>query len=190
MAKVETIRSILSGGHRLGVARVREVAELILARPRKVPQLVECLWDPDPGVANRAADALERASFRRPELLALWKDSLLGLLAEARENKLRWNLALMVPRLNLSKTEIGRAAGTLRTYLEDSSSIVKTAAMHGLAGLALQDPSLKPEVLDLLHILSRSATPAMRARGRILLEQLDAEGKKAVRKRKPDSPRG
>ena len=33
-----------------------------------------------------------------------------------------------------------------------------------------------PEVLDMLRILSRTGTPAMRARGRILLKRLEAEG--------------
>jgi hypothetical protein len=168
---------MLAGGPRLGVARVCEVVELVLAQPRKTSQLIECLWDADPGVACRAADALEKVSHRRPELLAPrlapWKDALLGLLAEATEIKLRWNLALLVPRLTVAKTEIRRAASALRTYLEDRSSIVKTCAMQGLAELTRQDPSLLPDVLDLVRILARSGTAAMRARGRILLEDLE-----------------
>jgi hypothetical protein len=105
---------------------------------------------------------------------------LLGLLAEARENKLRWNLALSVPRIKLSAAEAQRAAEALRVYLEDKSSIVKTAAMHGLADLTRHDPSLLPEVLDMLRILSRSGTPAMRARGRILLKKLEAPLKRTL----------
>ena len=165
---------LLAGRHRLHAGRAREVAALILAQPKKLPQLIECLWDENEGVANRAADALERATFHQPTLAHPWKDALLGLLAEARENKLRWNLALSVPRLDLNVAEAQRAAAALRTYLEDKSSIVKTAAMHGLADLTRHDPSLLPEVLDTLRILSRSGTPAMRARGRILLKKLEA----------------
>ena len=96
------------------------------------------------------------------------------------ENKLRWNLALSVPRIKLSAAEAQRAAAALRTYLEDESSIVKTAAMHGLADLTRHDPSLLPEVLDMLRILSRSGTPAMRARGRILLKKLEAPLKRTL----------
>jgi hypothetical protein len=33
---------------------------------------------------------------------------------------------------------------------------------------------LRPEVLDLLRILTRTGTPAMRARGRLLLRRLEA----------------
>ena len=45
--------------------------------------------------------------------------------------------------------------------------------MHGLAGLTRWDPSLLPQVLDMLRVLSRSGTPAMRARGRILLKRME-----------------
>jgi len=139
-----------------------------------------------PRRGNRAADALERSTACKPprldpQLLAPWKESLLGLLADAQPNKLRWNLALTVPRIELSITEARRVASTLHGYLDDSSSIVKTAAMHGLADLTRHDPALLPEVLDLLRILSRSGTPAMRARGRILLKKLESGGEKPPR---------
>ncbi len=179
-AKPETIREmLLSGRHRLHAGRAREVAVLVLDEPKRIAQLIECFWDEDAGVANRAADALERASYYRPSLAARWTEPLIGLMAEAEQNKLRWNLALSVPRLDLSVAEARRAASTLRTYLEDRSSIVKTAAMQGLASLVRCDPSLLPEVLDTLRILSRSGTPAMRARGRFLLRKLEVAGQRS-----------
>ena len=75
---------------------------------------MECLWDEQPGVANRAADALERASCWRPQILANWKDALLDRMLDATENKLRWNLALMISRTTLTETETGRVAAVLR----------------------------------------------------------------------------
>jgi hypothetical protein len=186
MEKQETIRAMLAKGrHRLDVGRVKEVAALVLAKPKRVGQLIECLWDEDPGVANRAADALERATYHRPSLAAPWTESLIGLMAEAEQNKLRWNLAFLVPRLDLSAEEARRVAVSLRTYLDDQGSIVKTAAMHGLTVLTRHDPKLLPEVLDMLRILSRSGTPAMRARGRILLKKLETASTRTTRMRNP-----
>jgi hypothetical protein len=175
MRKQETIHAMLAvGRHRLDPGHSRNVAELVLANPRKTGQLIECLWDEDPGVANRAADALERATFHHPKLAQPWKESLIGLMAEVEQNKLRWNLALLVPRLELSVAEARRTASILQGYLDDRSSIVKTAGMHGLAALTRHDSEMLPEVLDMLRLLSRSGTPAMRARGRILLKKLEA----------------
>jgi len=174
MAKARTIREMLAPGKRLDGGHACEVAALLLKNPRKTGQVVECLWDEGAGVANRAADVLERASSRRPQILARWKTALLDRMLDAGENKLRWNLALMISRTQLTEAETARAAAVLRKWLDDKSSIVKTSAMHGLAGLTLWDPSLLPEVLDMLRILSRSGTPAMRARGRILLKRMEA----------------
>jgi hypothetical protein len=174
MKKSGTMRAMLAMGKRIAAGRAPEVAALLLADPRKTGIVVECLWDDNLGVANRAADALERASCGNPKLLTPWKDVLLGRMADASENKLRWNLALMIPRVELTIADTERAAAVLRTWLDDRSSIVKTSAMHGLAGLTRWNPALLPEVLDMLRILSRSGTPAMRARGRILLKRLEA----------------
>ena len=190
MARQETIRAMLmSGRHRLDLGRAREVANLVLARPRRTSALIECLWDEEAGIANRAADALERASYYKPTLAAKWTESLIGLMAEAEQNKLRWNLALAVPRLDLSVAEARRVGASLRTYLDDRSSIVKTAAMHGLADLTRHDHSLLPEVLDMLRVLSRSGTPAMRARGRILLKRLEGPSPRVEAFRNPPARR-
>lgn len=177
---------MLLAGHRMAPGLSPEVAAQLLKRPRMAGQLVALLWDADQGVANRAADALERASYHKPELLRRWKDALLGRMADATANKLRWNLALIIPRVPLTVSETERAAAVLRSWLEDRSSIVKTAAMQGLAGLTHWNPALLPEMLDMLRILSRSGTPAMRARGRILLKKLEPGGRNSKRESKLD----
>jgi hypothetical protein len=165
MVTAESIHSMLAaGGKRLSSGLTDEVVKLVRAHPKKAAQLIECLWDEDPGVAMRAADALEKLTRGDPSLLRPWKAPLLGLLTEATEKKLRWCLAITIPRLELTAPECRRAAETLQSWLEDSSTIVKTCALQGLADLTRQDPSLKPSVVDLLRIHSRSGTPAMRAR--------------------------
>lgn len=164
---------MLAPGGRLDAGRAWEVVELVEGRPKELARLVECLWDDDVAVANRAADALERATRDRPAQAQPWKDPLLGLMAEATEKKLRWNLALVIPRLKLTLVECHRVAATLNSYLDDPSSVVKTAALHGLADLTRQDPKSLPAVVDLLRTAGRSGTPAMRARSRILLKAFE-----------------
>ncbi|MFP5234379.1 MAG: hypothetical protein ACLGSD_00640 [Acidobacteriota bacterium] len=165
------------GRHALHPGRACEVAEWIADRPRRIPALIELLWDDDPGVASRAADVLERITHQpTPALLRAvteYKEALLGLLADSTFAKVRWNLALTLPRLRLTVPDCRRMAAVLATWLDDRSSIVKTAALHATAMLTRQDPSLLPDALDLLRIAGRSGTPAMRARSRILLQQLE-----------------
>jgi len=45
--------------------------------------------------------------------------------------------------------------------------------LHGLADLTLRDPSLRPNVIELLQVIGRSGTPAMRARTRLLLARFE-----------------
>src|SRR5215831_13871161 len=117
MATGESIRQMLAPGRRLDVGRVWEAVELVEGRPGKLAQLVECLWDDDVAIANRAADALERVTRDRPTRAQRWKDELMGLIAEATEKKLRWNLALVIPRLKLTVPECRRVAALLGSYL-------------------------------------------------------------------------
>jgi len=178
MSQAQNLRSQLAEGkHPLALGRVRELTATLLADPGKAGHLVELLWDDDPGVASRAADVLERISRRgmpvRERILPAAKKALLGLLPEAAPKKLRWNLALMVGRLPLTVFEARRAAEVLQSWLSDPSSILKTAALQGLADITSQDPTLLPMVLDLLRIQGRSGTAAMRARSRLLLKKLE-----------------
>ena len=139
MLQTETIRQMLLPGKRLDSGRVWEVVELIEGKLSRLAQLLDCLLDNDPAIASRAADALERITRDRPQRAQPWKDALIGLLAETTEKKVRWNLALLIPRLKLTVPECRRVAQILRTYLDDPSSIVKTAALHGMADLTRQD---------------------------------------------------
>jgi hypothetical protein len=172
------IRQLLAQGrYALSAGRVKEIVPLIQAQPKLAEHLVELLFEEDQGISQRAADVLERISHKPSpalyRILAAQKNALLGLLAEAEPKKVRWNLALTLGRLSLTVPECRRASQVLQTWLDDPSSIVKTAALQCLADLTRQDPSLQPMVLDLLRIHSRSGTAAMRARGRILLKAVE-----------------
>jgi HEAT repeat protein len=168
----QRLADMLGGGDRRSIGKSNEVAKLILSEPKRFAELIECLWDEDPIVRMRAADAAEKITVSRPELLKPFKRELLGLLAEAEQIELRWHLALMVPRLALSRVERERAATALQRYLEDRSSIVKTCALQGLVDLARQDPSLRELARGTLEESLRTGTAAMKARARKLMNGL------------------
>jgi hypothetical protein len=168
----QRIADDLRGGDRRSIGKSNHIAKVVLSEPKLFTELVECLWDVDPIVRMRAADAAEKVTAARPELLNAHKQELLRLLAEAEQIELRWHLALMVPRLELSTPERRRAVAALQRYLEDRSSIVKTFALQGLADLARQDASLREPVRRALEESLRTGTAAMKARARKLLKGL------------------
>ena len=173
----------LQGGDRRSIGKSNQVVAKILRQPNLFPKLIELLWHDDPIVRMRAGDATEKISAQNPTLLQPHKSELLSLAAETTQQELRWHLALMLPRLKLNRAERTRAIATLRTYLTDRSSIVKTFALQALTDLAQGDPTTESEILDLLHQSTRTGTPAMKARARKLLTQFQKKSTATKRKR-------
>jgi hypothetical protein len=162
----------LAGGDRRSIGRSNEVVADVLARPRLFRVLVEGLTSEDPIICMRAADALEKITVQRPELLQPHKKTILEISGSTRQQEVRWHMAALFPRMNLRARDRAVAVDILFDYLRDKSSIVKTFAMTGLAGLAAEDAALRAKILPLLKDLTDIGTPAMRARGRKLLAGL------------------
>src|SRR5271169_1150906 len=167
------ILAMLEGGDRRTIGRADQVSAIVSSDPELFPALIRGLWSADPLVRMRAADATEKVTREHPEMLQPFKKELLGLLNEAKQQELRWHLAVMIPRLALNAKERQTAISSLSIYLEDHSSIVKTFALQGLADLAMDEPSIQPKVLEIVRQATRNGTPAMKARSRKLLLRLE-----------------
>ncbi len=168
----QDIAALLKGGDRRSIGRSQRVVKLVSRQPERFPELLKCLWEEDPVIRMRAADAAEKVTLTHPELLNPHKQELLGLLDEAQQIELRWHLALMLPRVTLSAQERARAAASLQRYLEDRSSMVKTFALQGLADFARQDAQLREPAQRIIEGSLRTGTAAMKARARKLLKEL------------------
>jgi hypothetical protein len=168
----KNILALLEGGDRRMIGQAERVAAMVSEDAKLFPGLIAGLWSANALARMRAADAAEKVTRKHPELLQPYKKELLGLMSEAREQELRWHLAVMVPRLLLNAKERQAAASLLEGYLEDRSSIVKTFALQGLADLAEAEPSLREKVVEILGEAARKGTAAMKARSRKLLKHL------------------
>ena len=130
------LRAQLSlGRHALDPACAVEVAAWIREHPRQAGRLIELLWDDDAGVANRAADVLERVSIEpSPTLrrvIADYKGALLGLLPDARFIKLRWNLAFVISRPPLTLPDFFISPVTFRCLFLMSSIFFSSRSCPG-----------------------------------------------------------
>ncbi len=126
----------------------------------------------DPIIRMRSADAAEKITARYPEHLQPYKTKLIQQVARIEQQEVRWHVAQMIPRLELSEEERAVVVEILLGYLNDKSKIVKTFSMQALADLAEQDGGLRSQMIPLLEELTRTGSPAMRSRGRKLLEKL------------------
>ena len=173
MQALRGILKKLAGGDRRSIGRADEVVAEVLARPALFRALFQGLSCDDYVVQMRAADAIEKITRERPELLGPYRKRVLEIAASAEEKELRWHMALMLPRLRTTVRERAAAVDILHAYLKDaSSSIVRTCAMQGLADFAREDQRLRKRVVPMIEELTEIGTPAMRARGRNLLKQM------------------
>jgi hypothetical protein len=174
MKKADFIRK-LSGGDRRSIGKSEEVVSEVLADARLFGALFECMLVNDPLVRMRAADAVEKITSLRSDFLKPHKAKLLTKVALIDQQEVRWHVAQLISRLELSRPERRKAASLMEGYLNDKSSIVRVSAMQTLAELAMQDVTLKSGISKQLAKLTEEGTPAMQARGRKLLAMLNGD---------------
>lgn len=162
-------RTILRGGDRRSLGRAAAALALLRQDPRRTMLVIPLLRDPDPVVAMRAADILEKLSRSHPASLQPFKRGLLSQLQQATQQEVQWHLAQLVPRLVLSPPERVHAFQALERYLSAASSIVRTSALQGLAELARGNARLRARARRQLLTARENGTPAMKARARHLL---------------------
>lgn len=141
-------------------------------QPDLFKDLVAGLFDRDPIVRMRAADAMEKISTDDPRLLQPFKSKLVGLAQQTRQQELRWHLAQMIPRLDLTPQETTSVTDVFVDYLWDDSKIVVTFAMQALHDLAVKKGRVSTRVLSALENLTHTGSPAIKARGKKLLPKL------------------
>ena len=162
----------LAGGDRRSIGRVGEIVADVLNDPALFEVVFHAMLSNDPIIRMRSADAIEKITARHPEYLQPYKTKLIQQVAKIEQQEVRWHVAQMIPRLELSEEERAVVVEILLDYLHDKSKIVKTFSMQALADLAEQDASLRSQVIPLLEELTRTGSPAMKSRGRKLLERL------------------
>ena len=137
--------------------------------------LFQGLETPDPILRMRCADAIEKVTANRPELLLPFKKTILNRLSKLEQQEVRWHVAPMLARLPLTEAEEVTVVNVLLGYTNDRSSIVKTLSMQALADIALRSHRLLPEIKQHIEELSIIGTPAMKARSKKLLKSLAKE---------------
>lgn len=169
---MEEILQKLKGADRRSIGRVNEVVSEVLNKPALFDPIFAGMLSDDPCLRMRCADASEKITAQRPELLQPYKRKLIRQVAGINQQEVRWHVAQMLPRLELSRAERRVVIEILLDYLRDKSRIVRTFSMQALAEMAMADRSFRSRMIDLIEELSRTGSPAMKSRGRKLLAEL------------------
>lgn len=165
---------LLRGGDRRMVRGVAEVVEQVRASPAMFDQLIAGMQYDDPLVRMRSADAAEKLTRDHPDWLQPHKRILLNDISQCTQQEVRWHVAQMLPRLKLTRRECEQVMRLLMEYLHDKSRIVQVSALQAMADLCQQDVAFNPQVVDIIRTHSKNGGPAVKARCRKLLIQLDS----------------
>jgi hypothetical protein len=95
----------LKGGDRRSIRGVPQVVDQVMADPSLFPAVFDGMANADPLVRMRCSDAIEKITAGRPEYLGPYKRRLIGLAAKAEQQEVRWHLAQLLSRLELSAPE-------------------------------------------------------------------------------------
>ncbi|HEX3548829.1 MAG TPA: hypothetical protein VHT53_00530 [Candidatus Elarobacter sp.] len=164
---------LLAGGDPRKLHGVGSVVDVVLHDPARFGELMACLDGNDPVVRMRAADAAEKITRERPEVLVPYAADLVRMATATEQPSLRWHLAQMLPRIRLDPNQQRAAIALLRRYVEDRSAIVKVSALQALADLTESDPSLRRTVIAAIRKAMETGTAAVRSRGAKLLDGLE-----------------
>ncbi len=169
----------LRGGDLRSTGNADAVAEEIATNPELFTAVFNGLYDEDPIVRMRSADAVEKASKMRPEILAGYSSKVLSILRSVEQQEVCWHMAQISPRLDLSKSEEHKIVELLKKLLSHKSKIVRVSAMDAMASFAERDETIVNEVKEILKLQMKSGVPSVISRGRKLLHRLESQDRNA-----------
>lgn len=114
----------------------------------------------------RAVDAVEKLTSKHPEFLKPHKSQLLSVLKSADHKELKWHIAQLIPRVDLSEDELQKVWHTLAYWVQNKneSKIVRVNALQGLFDLSKANPELKAELNNIIADAEHEMIPSLQAR--------------------------
>ncbi len=169
---MKNIRSFLESGDLRSIAKVNELVAMIRTQT-DFDALMVYLFSEDRLLVMRAADAVEKITVRHPEFLKAHKQQLLKLCRQAEHIELKWHLALLLPRLPLTKKELNFVWELLSEWVLDKkeSRIVRVNALQGLGDVLPECSEKKPDFMQIIAELKKEYIPSLNARIRKLETQ-------------------
>ncbi len=159
----------LKGGDLRSLGNTDAVAREIRSQS-EFDLLFEGLTHDDEVIVMRSADAIEKVTRLKAQFLKPHKKTLLGLFPVAHQKELKWHLALLAPRLSLTRTETGAVWSALSRWALDPNEgrIVRVNSIQGLSEMLRESPGLTRDFELTLRELERKNIPSISARIRKL----------------------
>lgn len=162
---MKRISEMLKGGDLRSIGNVNQVIDQI-KNQQTFNELFSELFNCDRKVVMRAADAIEKITVGNPGYLNEHKEKILMFCNTAQHVELKWHLALLVPRLNLSKKEIENVWKLLKIWVTDKneSKIVRVNSLQGLHTILQDNKKLLHDFNQTINEIEQENIPSINAR--------------------------
>lgn len=170
---MKNLLSFLNSGDLRSIARVNELIGMVKTQT-DFDALFAFLFSEERLIVMRAADAIEKITVKKPEFLKQHKQQVIDLCNDVQHIELKWHLALLLPRLPLTKQEAKRVWEVLKEWVLDKndSRIVRVNALQGLGEILPACPEKQPEFIQIIESLKMENIPSLNARIRKLEKQM------------------
>lgn len=129
-----TIAQKLSGGDPRSLGQTDQVIQQVMAQPKKLGELFDCLFSDDETVRMRAGDALEKICRDQPGWFTLYKARLLTDVPKIKQASVQWHLAQIFAEIELNPAEQKQATTIMQHNLKTMDDwIVTNLTLESLA---------------------------------------------------------
>jgi len=162
---MEFIEKYLQGGDLRSIGISEKLLKLI-KNQKDFDILFNYLNNSNRLISMRAADAIEKITIKHPQYLKSHKKEILQLTSKPIEKELKWHLALLIPRLNLTIKEIEGQWEILQTWASNTSEskIVRVNSLQALYELSNKSPDLILEFNTIINQIESEKIPSINAR--------------------------
>ncbi|MGW8224750.1 MAG: hypothetical protein ACWGOY_03415 [Anaerolineales bacterium] len=156
----------LSGGDLRSDGLANEVAQFVLDNPNAFDDLYAGLFEEEDVVRGRAADAIEKVSRSRPDLLQGHLQELGSLARMERVPLVKMHLAMIFGHLAVYPELIEHLMTLLIELLDDDSVFARSWAMVSLCIIGRRYPQECQRILELIAPFGRDGSAAIRSKAR------------------------
>ena len=137
---------------------------------RTFDELFSLVFHHERPLVMRAIDAVEKVTSKRPEFLITHKSQLLAILNSADHKELKWHIAQLIPRVDLTVAELKDVWNKFAYWAlnKTESKIVRVNAIQGLFDLSKVNRELKDDFEKIISGVEHEMIPSIQARIRKL----------------------
>jgi hypothetical protein len=165
----ESLTNLLLGKD-LRTIRQNSVVVNSIHDQRNFDELFSLVFHHERTLVMRAIDAIEKVTAKHPEFLTPHKSQLIEVLNSADHKELKWHIAQLLPRVDLTVAELEGVWQKLAYWAlnKTESKIVRGNAIQGLFDLSKFNPQLKNDFERITSTVEHEAIPSIQARIRKL----------------------